>query len=297
MNLTGKRILVTGSRGFIGTHLAERLTREGADVIGFDISSGIDITNWEQVKQYTDIDLIYHLAARTFIPSTSADPRQTFNINLNGTLNMLELARMNNVGKFIYASAYVYGQPQYLPVDENHPVNPVNPYNRSKVIGEELCRAYHEEYGLNCVIMRAFNIYGEGQRGDFLIPTILRQINHEIIQLNDAEPRRDFLYIDDAVEAYISAADYKKEGFGIFNIGSGESISVDEIVNKVLSISGRDIPVNYLQQRRENEILDVIADITKAKKELSWEPQIPLEKGLRKCIEWLVRVKRGEIDD
>ena len=286
MNFAGKRVLVTGSKGFIGSHLTDQLGKQGADVVGIDISSGIDITDWEQVKGYGGIDFIYHLAAKTYIPSTGEDPRQTYLVNLGGTLNMLELGRMNNVRNFIFASSYVYGPPQYLPIDENHPVNPSNPYNRSKALGEGLCRAYYEDYGLKCVILRAFNIYGEGQGNNFLVPTILGQITGGKIQLNDPEPRRDFLYVKDAVEAYIEAADCSGAGLEVFNIGSGKSYSVDEIVTKILAFTGGEAEVRYLQKRRKNEIMDTVADITKAKKELGWEPKIDLEEGLRRYIKW-----------
>ena len=286
MNFAGKKVLVTGSRGFVGSHLANRLSKVGADVTGIDISSGIDITDWEQVKGFSDIDFIYHLAAKTYIPSTVEDPRKTYLVNLGGTLNMLELGRKNRITRFIFASSYVYGPPQYLPVDENHPINPSNPYNRSKALGEELCRAYYEDYGLRCVILRAFNIYGEGQGDSFLIPTILRQIDRGEVELADPEPRRDFLYVEDAVEAYIKTADYSGSGFEVFNIGLGKSYSVAEIATKIFAVIGHEVEVRYLQQRRKNEIMETVADITKAKRELGWQPKIDFAEGVRRYIDW-----------
>jgi len=284
MNFTGKKILITGSDGFVGSHLANRLREQGAEVAGVDISCGIDITDWEHVKGYKDIDFIYHLAARTFIPSTNEDPSQTYMVNLIGTLNMLELGRRNKTKKFIFPSSYVYGPPQYLPIDENHPINPSNPYNRSKALGEELCRAYYEDYGLECVVLRAFNIYGEGQRDSFLIPAILKQINDKEIELKDPEPKRDFLYVEDAVDAYMKATKYSGSGYEVFNIGLGKSFSVDEIVTKILAATGKEVKVRYLHQRRKNEIMDTVADISKAKEKLGWEPKFNLEEGLARMI-------------
>jgi len=286
MDFTGKRVLVTGSRGFIGSHLVCRLEQEGAEVIGVDISDGIDITDRSQLKGCNNIDFIYHLAAKVNIPAAAADSGSTYFTNVAGTLNMLELGRQNQVSKFIFASTYVYGRPQYLPVDEKHPVNPVNPYSRSKVLGEELCRAYHDDCGLKCVIIRAFNIYGEGQGGDFLIPGILRQIAGDAIRLDDAEPKRDFLYVDDAVAAYIKAAGYTGADFAVFNIGSGKSYSVAGVVDRIMSVAGKKLPVQYRQKRRKNELMDVVADIAKARRELGWEPEIDFEEGLRRCVEW-----------
>ena len=285
MKFRGKRIIVTGSSGLVGSHLAPRLEEDGAEVIAIDIREGIDITDWGQVKDHHDIDVIYHLAAKTYIPATAADPQETYRVNLAGTLNMLELGRRNNIENFIFASSYVYGPPQYLPIDENHPVNPVNTYNKSKALGEELCRAYSGDYGLKCVIMRAFNIYGELQGDNFLIPTILRQIAGGKIELKDPEPCRDMLYVKDAVEAYVKAADYSDSAFEVFNIGLGKSYSVDKIVRKILAVIGREVKVQYLNQRRKDEIMNTVADITKARGKLGWEPEFDLEEGLRNMIQ------------
>lgn len=285
MSLHGKRILITGSNGFIGSHLVQRLEKEGANIIPIDVSRGIDITDWEQVKDYHDIDAIYHLAAKTFIPDTIDDPKETYLINLVGTLNMLELGRRSGTKKFVFASSYIYGYPKYTPIDEGHPVNPTNPYSRTKFLSEELCRAYYEDYGLKCVIIRAFNVYGEGQRNNFLIPSILKQIRDGEIALKDPEPRRDFLYVEDLVEAYIRAAEYSGSDLEIFNIGSGVSYSVDEIMRTILDITKEKIKVSYLYERRENEIMNTVADITKAKEKLGWEPKFSIEEGLRNTVQ------------
>lgn len=286
MNLGGKRIIVTGSNGFVGSHLVPRLRQERAEVIPVDISKDTDVTNWEQVKDYKDIDIIYHLAAKTYVPATAEDPRETYLINFVGTLNMLELGRRSKIKSFIFASSYVYGNPKYIPINEEHPINPMNPYSRSKTLGEEICRAYYKDYGLRCVIIRAFNIYGEGQRDSFLVPSILKQIHNEEIELEDPKPRRDFLYVKDLVEAYVRAAEYSGSDFEIFNIGSGVSYSVDEIVRTILTLSGKKARVRYRHQRREKEVMKTVANIEKAKKMLGWVPMTPLEQGLRTYIKW-----------
>ena len=284
MSLKDKRIIVTGSSGFVGSHLARELEKNGAKIIPIDISKGIDITNWGQINGYHDIDIIFHLAAKTYIPSAIEDTRETYRVNLLGTLNMLELGRRNKVSAFIFASSYIYGIPSYLPVDEGHTVDPTNPYSRSKYLAEELCRAYHDDFRLRCVTIRAFNIYGEGQRGDFLIPTILKQMKAGEITLRDSEPRRDFLYVKDAVKAYVKAVEYSGSDFEIFNIGSGKSYSVDEVVRKIIAVSGQRVRVKYLHQRRDNEVMNTVANIRKAKEKLGWEPEVGLEEGLRNII-------------
>jgi len=283
--LREKRVIITGSEGFVGSYLRSKLAEEGVEVIPIDISIGLDITDWEQLRDFgQNADIIIHLAARTYIPTTSANPRDTYHMNLNGTLNMLELARRNGIRKFVYASAYVYGIPQYLPIDEKHPINPINPYNRSKALGEELCHAYYEDHGLECVILRAFNIYGKGQNKDFLIPSIVNQINQKEIILNDPKPKRDFIHVEDVVDAYIKAAQYSGSACDVFNIGSGNSFSVDEIAQKIIAVSGRTVKVNYLDQQRKNEIADTVADITRAKEELNWEPKTTMDEGLGRCL-------------
>ena len=282
MNFCGKRILVTGSSGFVGKNLIERLKSDDVEVVPLTDQNGdkIDIRNWQKIKEIHDIEGIYHLAAVTYVPYSFENPRETYDVNVLGTLNILELCRLRDIEKMVLASSYVYGQPQYLPIDEKHTLHPANPYSRSKVLCENLCRAYHEDYGLKCVILRVFNIYGETQSSDFLIPSILEQIARGEIELNDPDPKRDFLYIQDAVEAFMQAGNYDKSDFGIFNIGYGASYSVDEIVRKLIAISGREVAVCYQNKRRRNEIMNVVADIKMAKEKLGWEPRVDIEEGL-----------------
>ena len=282
MNISGKRILVTGSSGFVGRHLVEELKRQDVEVVTLTDQKGnrIDVRDWQKIKEIDDIDMVYHLAAVTYVPFSFENPKETYDVNVLGTLNILELCRLRDVEKIVFLSSYVYGQPQYLPIDENHPLQPTNPYARSKVLGENLCKAYYEDYYLKCVILRPFNIYGEGQSNNFLIPFILKQLVNGKIELNDPEPKRDFIYIKDAVNAYIKAGAFDKD-FEIFNIGYGKSYSVNEIVNKLIKIYGKDVKVDYKNERRKKEIMDTIADIKKAKLKLCWNPKVSIDEGLK----------------
>ena len=290
MRLKGKRILLTGASGFIGTHLALELRRQGVELLTLTGGDGyrIDIRDWRRIRELGDkigrVDVVYHLAALMFVPYSFENPRETYDINVLGTLNVLELCRRYDVGKVVFASSYVYGCPQYLPVDEEHPLNPQNPYARSKVVGEGLCKAYYEDYGLNCVILRLFNVYGEGQSDRFLIPSIMQQLVSGKIELMDPEPRRDFLYISDAIEAYIQAGENTKLEFEIFNIGSGVSYSVDEIVRRIIEAWGQEVTVSYHKLRRRDEIMNVVANVKKAKEELGWKPKVDLREGVSKYI-------------
>ncbi|VVB62022.1 GDP-mannose 4,6-dehydratase [uncultured archaeon] len=285
MKLKGISALVTGSKGFIGSHLVSSLKENEVVIEEIDIKNGIDLTNWEQlhgfIKNTFTIDMIFHLGAIVFVPYSFENPRITYVTNVVGTLNLLEIARMYDIKKFIFASTYVYGQPQYLPIDEHHPIQAISPYNRSKILGEELCKGYHQDYGLHCIILRPFNIYGTGQSKDFLIPSIIAQLASKKITLENPDPMRDYVYIDDVISAYMKAATYDGKGVEIFNIGTGVSYSVKEIVDKIINLGQmNDITVSYTHKIRENEISNIVADIQKAKEKLKWQPKMDIDSGL-----------------
>jgi nucleoside-diphosphate-sugar epimerase len=266
------RIVVTGSQGFIGNRLVPVLINNGYEVTKLDLETGYDITNWDCIKGIKDFDLVIHLAAVSYVPKSYEIPREMFKVNMEGTLNMLELCRINNA-KFIFTSSYVYGKPKYLPIDETHPTKAFNPYCQSKLIGEDLCRCYNKEFGVPVIIFRPFNIYGPGQNEDFLIPMIQKQIeNYAIVKLMDSRPKRDFIHVDDIISAYCKAVTYDKISFEIFNLGSGISYSVKEIAEILVSQSEKEVPIEFSEERRHNEVLDTVANINKAKKELNWNP-------------------------
>ena len=294
MKLNGKRILVTGSSGFVGKNLVEELKRQDADVLTLTDHDGrrIDIRDQQRVEaiinkiRNIDIDIVYHLAAITSVPFSFENPGETYDVNVLGTLNILELCRSCNADKIVFASSYVYGQPQYLPIDEKHPLQPTNPYARSKILGEELCRAYNTDFGVKCIILRPFNIYGVGQSKNFLIPSIIAQLRYGKIELKDPEPKRDFIYISDVIDAYIKAGEFNGD-FDVFNIGYGKSYSVKEIVDKIIYLYGKDVKVKYSGERRKNEIMDTIADIKKAKERLGWKPSVEIDKGLGNILKYI----------
>ncbi|MCE5214532.1 MAG: GDP-mannose 4,6-dehydratase [Methanobacterium sp.] len=291
MNIQGKKVLVTGHNGFLGSKLVNRLVRDDAEVVTLTDARGhrIDLRNWEKIQDTFDaVDIIYHLAAVTYVPLSFKNPREVYEVNTMGTLNILELARQRDVEKIVYTSSYVYGKPQYLPIDEHHPVNPFNPYSRSKLLAEQLLEAYNNDFGLECVILRPFNIYGRDQGADFLIPSILEQLEKGQIKLKDCEPRRDFIHVQDVVEALILALNVKKD-FDVFNIGNGISYSVKEIVDKIIYLYGKSVEVDCAKEKRKNEVMDTVADITKAREELGWEPRIDINQGLSDVLEGLKR--------
>lgn len=284
MNLSGKIIAVTGSSGFIGKHLCKEIKNLGGEVIELDIVNGKDITDYNSLKEIPKFDCMIHLAAKIFVPESYKTPHNFYKINLQGTLNVCELCRVRNA-KLILASSYFYGIPEYLPIDENHPVHPHNPYAHSKLLAEELCRAYSQDFSMKVIILRFFNIYGPGQDERFLIPSIINQADNGEVNLGDSVPKRDFVYIDDVISSYMHSIAYEPEGFEIFNIGSGESYSVSETVDLISKHYPKFFKVHYSEEKRANEVPDTIADIGKAKHLLKWAPKVTFEQGLRNMIE------------
>jgi UDP-glucose 4-epimerase len=196
---------------------------------------------------------------------------------------MLELARKNEA-KFIFVSSYVYGVPKYLPIDENHPLDSFNPYASSKIIGEELCRSFHRFFNLNTLIVRPFNIYGSGQNSNFLISSIFEQAKEGKVVLKDSRPKRDYIFIDDVIEALKKCVIEDITGLETINLGSGISYSVLEIVKIVNSFYSNSLQIHFTGEERPNEVLDTVADISSAFKILNWKPQVSLLEGIKEII-------------
>lgn len=279
------KILVTGSEGFIGKHLVEALKNKGFSVYKFGKRNGYDICRRSSFSCLLDkkIEVVFHLAGKTYVPDSWAEAGIFYKTNILGTQNVLEFCRQAKA-KLVYSSAYVYGPPKYLPIDEKHPLNPGNPYAHSKLLAEEICRLYAKAMGVRVVILRPFNVYGPGQRDCFLIPMLLKQIKEQgRITVKDDAPKRDYLYIDDLVDACILAMDYQKK-FEIFNVGYGASFSVREIIKIICRRYGKNISWNSLGQIRKNEIPETIADCRRIKDALGWRPKVGFEQGISRAM-------------
>jgi UDP-glucose 4-epimerase len=265
------RIVVTGHTGFVGKHLLRDLEEHGWEVIGLSRSGGKDVTQKSSFEDLGRFDVLIHLAAQSFVPSSFREPERFYYDNFIGTLNCLEACRSVNA-RMIFLSSYVYGQPQFLPITEAHPVVPSNPYMQSKHLGEQLCEAYHRDFKVPVCIIRPFNIYGKGQEGHFLIPTIINQIPTGEIRLKDPRPKRDFVHVEDLCQAIIRLLNADND-FSIYNIGSGESVSIGEIIDILKSNFLIDAgKVFFSHEERTNEVLETRADISKACKDLGWKP-------------------------
>jgi len=277
------KIAITGSSGFVGSHIVKKLKKSGSDVIALDIKNGIDITDWEKIRSIEKFDVLFHLATKIYVPESYKNPRDFYYTNTAGTLNSLELCRIHKA-KIVFASSYIYGNPQYLPIDEKHPVAAFNPYSQTKIIGEQLCKGYHRDFGVPAVILRPFNIYGTGQNENFLIPSIIKQAISGSILLKDPNPKRDMVFVDDVVDAYIKAGEYNQKDYEVFNIGSGKSYSVREIVESIVDLFDYKIDVIFSGEKRQDEVLDTVADISKANRLLNWEPKIKFLHGIRMMV-------------
>ncbi len=280
--IKGETVLVTGSEGFVGRHVVTALRTSGYTVFEFDRRDG-DIATAELA--YDRLDHIIHLASRVYVPLSWETPYPFYHTNVLGTINVLELCRRTGC-RLTYISSYIYGTPQYLPVDENHPVDPASPYNHSKFMAEEACRFYAGTFNVPVVIFRPVNIYGPGQNPDFLIPFIISQITDPAtkqVEVRDLRPRRDYLFIDDFTDALLRS--FTLDGFRIFNLGSGKSVSAEEIIGTVMKQSGISKEYHSSGQERTHEIWDVVADIRKFSEETGWKPLTSFEEGIRKILD------------
>lgn len=277
------KIALTGASGFVGQHVLPLLkAHDGVEVISLDIKNGIDLCDWEQIKDI-QADLFIHLANKSYVPDSYEHPRSFFDVNVNSTLNILELARINK-GRVLYFSSYVYGHPEYLPINEAHPIQEFNPYSATKIMCEQMCRSYAQDLKVPVAVFRPFNIYGTGQNVQFLLPMMVHQLPSGKIQVRDDRPKRDYIHIDDIASAveFMAFAEWK-ELYAVYNLGSGESYSVREVAELLQELWGK--PVEYVAtgETRPNEVLDTIADISKLRA-MGWEPRISLEDGLREMI-------------
>lgn len=293
--MTEKRILVTGASGFIGSALVAYLNQKGKRVLGSG-SRELDVTDRTQTQKLdvSDVGHVIHMAGKTFVPRSWEEPVEFFETNAFGTLNMLELCRKNKL-PMTYISAYIYGPPEQNPIHESDPVNPNNPYARSKYMGEELCEFYARQFGVQVSVIRPFNVYGAGQKENFLIPQIISHaMKEETIRVMDLAPMRDYVYLEDLLRA-IELTVEKVQEYDVFNIGSGVSYSVGQVIELVQKILGTDKPVICRNQTRKNELNNVVADITHAKDVLGWVPAYTLEQGLAQMIGQMAAGEEGNV--
>jgi nucleoside-diphosphate-sugar epimerase len=279
--MKNETVLVTGATGFLGRPLVAALESQGFTVRRHSSADG-DIADC--VLPMADVTRIFHLAAKSYVPESWQNPGAFYRTNVMGTVNVLEHCRRSHAALTLISS-YVYGQPQRLPIPEDHPLSPANTYAHTKILSEETARFYEQRFGLDLLIVRPFNLYGPGQTGPFLIPSIVRQAldpSVDLIRVQDLRPKRDYLYVADAVSFLI--ASLGPGIHGVFNLGSGVSNSVAEIAELVNRAAELKKPIVSNNQQRPGEIMDVVADTSRARAELGWCPRTSLAEGIAAVV-------------
>jgi len=275
---------VTGAKGFIGQFLVDYLCEQGVEVVPITRDAGFDILDFEGLQKIPKLDAIIHLAAKSYVPDSYLHPQAFFETNVQGTTNMLEIARQHKA-RFIFMSSYVYGNPTQLPTPESHQLSAPNPYAASKIAAEQQCNYFSRFFDVETFVLRLFNIYGPGQNELFLIPKIIQHAHSGSIDLFDAAPRRDYVHVLDVTDAiYRCLTATPTEKYTVFNVGSGVNYSVAEIVDMVKKHLPTDITVTYHGSDRPNEIMATLADITKIKASLMWQPRIDLETAIQSML-------------
>jgi nucleoside-diphosphate-sugar epimerase len=309
------RILVTGGGGFIGSHLTARLIERGDDVRlldnfatgrrsnmaalpgEFELIEG-DIQSYERVhKAVRDCEVVFHQAALPSVPRSIQDPLTSNATNVIGTLNVLLAARDEGVRRVVYASSSsVYGQAETLPTPESARPRPMSPYGVTKLTAEHLCDLYAANFGLSTVALRYFSVYGPGQRPDMAFHRFFRAaLEGTAIEVyGDGSQTRDFTFVGDVVAATKAAAQRPAAVGGVFNIGAGSRVTLNETLRLVGELAGRPLDVSHLE-RAYGDVRDTGADGTRAREELGFEPATGLEEGLAAELEWLREEIEGRV--
>jgi UDP-glucose 4-epimerase len=306
------RILITGGAGFIGSYLCEKYTKEQHTVLCLDnfLSGNLlnvrhllgyrnfklikgDVRDFDLLERIIrDVDAVFHLAAQIHVDRSYVEPRLTYEINVMGTQNVLEVARIFDVKKVIHtSSSEVYGSAQYVPIDEKHPLDAPHPYGASKIAADRMCNAYIQTYGMDISIPRFFNIFGPRQRDigyGGVISIFTRRVLNNIppVIYGDGRQTRDYTYIEDAIRAFDLVLNHKSR-LDPVNIGTGKEVSILNLANLIIDLCGKKRkihPVNV--EPRIGEVKKLIADATKAKEILGWEPKYDLKEGLKAFIQW-----------
>ena len=282
------KIAISGASGFVGRNICTLLKKFNSyQIIPLDISDGIDLSDRTQCEDIEPFNVFIHLANLAYVPASYDNPEFFYRTNYLTTLNALELCRKYNA-KFIYVSSYVYGPPQYLPVDESHLVVAFNPYAQTKVICESLCEGYHRDFKIPVIVLRPFNIYGVGQGGNLLIPEIIQQLKEgkTTVHLKDASPKRDYINVSDIACALKACADCNNVTYRTYNLCSGKSYSVLELTDIVNSILTKKVVFEFSKTDRPNEVNDARGANMKISDELGWKPKTDLLEGMSEIIKY-----------
>jgi UDP-glucose 4-epimerase len=313
------RTLITGAAGFIGSTLVDRLLREGHQVVGIDnlstgilanlddarrrfrldrrrftfVQSDIQAPELKDIVEGTNPDVIFHLAAQVNLRASVIDPQFDARTNVLGTINLLEAARHANVRRIVYAASggSRYGAPACLPADETFVANPISPYAVAKLAGEFYMRAYAAMYGISPICLALANVYGPRQNphGEAGVITVFGRAmitDNFATVYGDGTASRDYIYVDDVVDAFVRAAEAPPSTVGTFNIGTGQQTTVIEVHRLIAAILGSSSPPSYAAAK-SGELQAIALDASKAQRELGWAPSVDLPDGIERTIQWL----------
>lgn len=310
-----KKVLVTGSDGFIGSHLVETLLKEGFSVRAFVYYNSFNSWGWldtfskEQIRSIEvvagdvrdpngvrratkGVETVYHLAALIGIPYSYHSPDMYIDTNIKGTLNVLQASRDENVSRIIVTStSEVYGTAQYVPIDEKHPFQGQSPYSASKIGADRIAESFHRSFGLPVVIARPFNTYGPRQSARAVIPTIITQLlsGETTVKLGSTHPTRDLNYVSDTCAGFIALANCEKALGREVNIGSGREISIGNLAKLIISHIDPEAQVISEDERirpEKSEVERLLCDNSLIRELTGWEPDVSLEQGIQRTIEW-----------
>lgn len=327
MRLSGKKILVTGADGFIGSHLAEELVRRGHDVRAFVYYNSFNSWGWLEdvervVKDSLDVfagdvrdphgvltamrgcDVVFHLAALIAIPYSYRSPGSYVDTNIKGTLNVLQAARELGLEKVIHTStSEVYGTARFVPITESHPLQGQSPYSATKIGADQLAMSFYNAFDTPVSTIRPFNTYGPRQSARAIIPTVITQIasGKRRIKLGALTPTRDFSYVMDTVKGFVAVAESDKSVGEVINIGSNFEISIGDTARLIAEAMGVEVEIETDQERfrpDKSEVERLWADNSKARDLAGWEPAYGgregFKRGLAETIEWFTKPKNLE---
>ncbi|MEM1223507.1 MAG: GDP-mannose 4,6-dehydratase [Verrucomicrobiota bacterium] len=306
---------ITGGAGFIGSHLTERLLREGHQVTIIDdfndyYDPAIKRANIESIRDQINLiegdirdatliersfaqgnfDHVIHIAARAGVRPSIVDPKLYFTTNIDGTFNLLDACRYHKVMRFTFASSSsVYGVNKKVPFAESDPIQrTISPYAATKLAGEQICSNYAHLFGIHCQCLRFFTVYGPRQRPDLAISKFANRLlkDEPIEQYGDGSSARDYTYIDDIIEGIIGATNYDKKNFEIFNLGGSATTKLSELIKLIESATGKKAKIVQLGDQ-PGDVPQTYADVSKAKELINYEPKTPINEGIVKYVEWL----------
>lgn len=315
LSLQNKRVLVTGAGGFIGSHLVEKLVSLGASVRAFvrynsrgdvgllgladrQVRAAVEVVSGDlrdplaMDQAVKGCDIVFHLGALIAIPYSYLHPYEVAETNVMGTLNVLSACRERGVSRLVHTStSEVYGTARYAPIDEPHPLQGQSPYSASKIGADKLVESFHLSFGLPAITVRPFNTFGPRQSARAVIPTIITQaLANDTIRLGSLDTTRDFTFVDDTVSGFICAAQSEGvEGLTV-NLGTGREVTIGELARQIIARVGTQARIELDPARlrpADSEVLRLISDNTLARERLGWSPEVPLEAGLDRTIEWV----------